>query len=181
MLNVQDHYTYRNKSSDKVNNVAIHPLSMKSFNEYMSNTSYANKFIDKSKLIKDKNYKGINLTENCDENYKIENNRNISNVYFNDFEFDNNEKKFYSTQYPKRNDSEQLRKNMLNNLNEDKSYMKLVKRYTTSNKNKFISKANFVKNENSNIDINSHSPTNNGLLHIKKTKKIKDNLKSNFN
>jgi hypothetical protein len=139
MLNVQDHYTYKNKSIDKVNNKTIHSLSNKGFKEYLSNSSFANKFIDKSKLIKPKNFERTSSIKD-DDIYIYENNRVRSNQNFNDYEKD---KLFYSSHYLRKIDTEEIRKNMFNQLNEDKSYTKLVGRYKTSHsKNKLNTKLN---------------------------------------
>lgn len=176
MLNVQDHYTYKNKSLDKVNNVAIHPLSNRSLNQYLSNTSYANKFIDKSKLIKSKNFKGITFTENDDEKNIKKNNRNASNVYFNDYE---NDKNMFHTLYAKRNDSEEVKKNMFNQLNEDKSFMKLVGRYDlSSKKNSFKTKSSNDKNTSS----DSPNKFKASLLGMKLSTNMKNSIdnKNNF-
>lgn len=166
MLNVQDHYTYKTKSSDKVNNVAIHPLSNRSLNEYISNISHANKFLDKTKLIKPKNFITENFTENDAENNERnynnnnnkKNNRNASNIFFtnndennnnnnknsykNDFEKQEN-KNFLSTQYLNKKEAPENRNKLLNQLNEDKSFVKLVGRYNTSNNSKNLNKLSF--------------------------------------
>lgn len=168
MLNIQDHYTYKNKSIDKVNNIAIHPLSNKSLHDYISNTSYANKFLDKTKLIKSKNFKGekfIDNEEDYNNNYK-KSNRNASNVYFNDFEKEKRST-MYTTLYDKQTNAEQNKKNMLSQLNYDKSFMKLVSRYNTSN-HKNSNKHNLLGKES------NYNPINNMNLNCNENNTIKD-------
>jgi len=152
MLNIQDHYKYKTKSIDKVNNIAIHPLSNKSLQMYISNDSYANKFLDKTKLIKSKNFKGENFFVNDEENNgnNKKSNRNASNVYFNDFEKEEN-KNMFSTQYNIRKNPHENNKSLLNQLNDDKSFMKLVSRYNTSN-NKSSNKLSLLGKESNYIN-----------------------------
>lgn len=162
MLNVQDHYTYKSQSIDKVNNKTIHPLSNRSLKEYISNSSYANKFLDKTKLIKPKNFKGENFIEINEENTSNninnkKNNRNALNVFFNQIEGEES-KNLFSTQYVNKNDTQGYRKSMLDQLSEDKSFIKLVGRYNTSH-NKSGNKLkennyNPITNMNSNSGIN---------------------------
>ncbi len=186
MLNVQDHYTYKNKSINKVHNGSIHALSDRSLNEYISNSSHVSRFLDKTKLIKSKNFNEQNFTENNEENFNEinnnfinkKNNRNSSNVFFNDFEKDYNKISF---------DSQENRKSMLNQLNQDKSFVKLIGRYNTSNNKKgskirllglgkesgFNPISNFSSNEKNHFNENNN---NNNLKNSNNQKMSLDNL-----
>ena len=131
MLNIQDYYSYKNNSVNKNNRISIHPLTNKSVDEYLSNNSHVNKYLDKINLLKSKNFKTNNFETNDYENNgnnHFNQEENLQNNY-------NNSKNIIN--------HDNIKTNLFNQLKDDGSFMKLTNRYNKLNK----SKKNFPKIE----------------------------------
>lgn len=171
MLNIQDCYKYKNKSIDKVNNFAVHPLTDKSLKEYLSNASYVNKFIDKSKMLKSNDCQCI-ITDDYENECNSQRKHCDSNKSI-------NKKSTLLANYCLSGTKNTRNINLLNldlhhQLTDDKSFFKLVNRYKTSRNKTFKNTNNIPKNNlKSLLELkNTHHPKD---IESEKGKNVENN------